>query len=125
MNETFAQISPVSTQLIHIYHVANILTNPTIPSGAEATAGTATSVTTDTAWTPTNDTLYLAWVALSYAAGETGEVVTVSGNGLTWVLVDRVNVTGGDRQLYCFRAMVSAGATNGSTTATSLWLDDS
>jgi hypothetical protein len=83
---------------------------------AETSTADATSFTTAASLTPSTNTLYLATVRNSRAAGPATPTLS-GGGGLTWVQVATVTEPGGSERITVFRAMKSSGLTSGTLTA--------
>src|SRR5262245_17877432 len=76
----------------------------------------ATSITTPAFTTAAGNELLLAFVSTDYLGGANTKVNTVTGAGLTWVLVARANVQSGTSEIW--RAFAPSPLTGATVTAT-------
>jgi hypothetical protein len=107
-----ASTSPVLTQTVNALGSSGLAMDAQA-SGDQSTA--KSTVATSAFSTIAGDELLLAFVATDYLSGGNTTVKSVSGGGLTWVLVLRANKQSGTSEIW--RAFASSPVSNATVTA--------
>src|SRR5664279_1934415 len=96
---------------------SNLWASIAIDANASANgAASSSSITSPAITTTSGNELLLAFIATDYVSGTNTKVNSVTGGGLTWVLVKRTNVQSGSSEIW--RAFATAPVVNATVLAT-------